>query len=57
MESLSFFDLTWRVVLACAFALTPGVLFWMLVLGLLGIVRRLGHGRRASAPAGEAARP
>jgi zinc transporter ZupT len=57
MESLSFFDLVWRVVLASAFALTPGILFWMLVLGLLTAARRLGRGRRASASASEAARP
>ncbi len=56
MESLSFFDQVWRVVLAGAFALTPGILFWMLVLGLLSTVRRLGRSRQASAPANETAR-
>lgn len=56
MESLSFFDLVWRVVLTSAFAITPGILFWMLVLGLISTVRRLGWGRRMSAPASEATR-
>jgi hypothetical protein len=57
MESLSLFDLVWRVILAGFFALTPGMAFWMLVLGLIGIGRYLCHGRRASASASEAARP
>lgn len=56
MESLSFFDQAWRVVLAGAFALTPGILFWTLVLGLLSAVRRFGHGRRAAISASEAVR-
>jgi hypothetical protein len=56
VESLSFFDQTWRVVLAGAFALTPGILLWTLALVLFSAVRRLGRGLRASASASEAAR-
>ncbi len=57
MESLGFLDTAWRVVLAGVFALTPGMVFWMLVLGLLALVRRLGHRHRLSEPARGATRP
>jgi hypothetical protein len=51
MGSLSFFDVAWRVVLAGAVALTPGMMFWSLVLVLLAIVRRLGHRHGPARPA------
>lgn len=41
MESLGFFDLVWRVALAGALALTPGILFWTLALGLVTLAQRL----------------
>lgn len=46
MESLTFFDLVWRVALAAAIALTPGTLFWILVFSLLDLVDRSGQRQR-----------
>lgn len=57
MESLSVFDTAWRVLLAGAVALAPGTLFWMLVLSVVVLVRRLTRRQQVLKPAGGAAQP
>lgn len=57
MQSLGFFDQLWRVVVAAVLALTPGVLFWTLVLGLGSLLGRLNHRRWLFRQAEDAARP
>jgi uncharacterized membrane protein YecN with MAPEG domain len=51
MGFLSFLDVAWRVVLAGALALTPGIMFWSLVLGLVAVVSRLRHHYGLARPA------
>lgn len=56
MESLGFFDVAWRVIVAGAIAITPGMIFWSLVLGLPAIARRLRHRHGLTEPTGNTAR-
>jgi hypothetical protein len=40
-EILSLLAVSGRLLLACAIALAPGTLFWLLVIGIARTVRRL----------------
>jgi hypothetical protein len=46
MELLQWLDSTWRIVLAGFFALLPGTLVWLAVLGTMNVFRKLGRGQR-----------
>jgi hypothetical protein len=46
----------WRVIVAGAIAITPGMIFWSLVLGLPAIARRLRHRHGLTEPTGNTAR-
>ena len=56
MESLGFFDVAWRVMVAGAIAITPGMVFWSLVLGLPAVARRLRDRHGLTEAAGDVAR-
>ena len=54
MESLGFFDIVWRVMVAGGIAITPGMAFLILLLGLPAVVRRLCHHIGLTSPASDA---
>ncbi|MGD8626253.1 MAG: hypothetical protein PVF47_00690 [Anaerolineae bacterium] len=45
MELLQGLDIIWRLILAMLFVMLPGTVFWLAVLGLWALIRRLVHSR------------
>jgi hypothetical protein len=43
MEFLQWLDSAWRIVFAGLFALLPGTVFWLAVLGMMALARKLGR--------------
>ncbi len=46
METLGVLDIIWRVVVAGALAIAPGVVFWTVVFGLMAARDRMNKGQR-----------
>lgn len=46
MESLGALDIIWRVAVAGALAIAPGVIFWTVVFGLMAARDRMNKGQR-----------
>jgi hypothetical protein len=59
MEALTWVDALWRLLLGGLLALLPGLIFWITVLGLFLLIRRigraLGFGRMKGEPGTETA--
>ncbi len=45
MQSMQWFDIAWRLLLSGFFALVPGTVFWLAVIGAVMLIRRLGRSR------------
>jgi hypothetical protein len=43
MEALTWVDTLWRLILGGLLALLPGLIFWITVLGLFLLIRRIGR--------------
>ena len=46
METLGVLDIIWRVAVAGALAIAPGVIFWTVVFGLMAARDRMNKGQR-----------
>jgi hypothetical protein len=59
MEALTWVDALWRLLLGGLLALLPGLIFWITVLGLFLLIRKIGRalglGRMKGEPGTETA--